>query len=77
MDIFYLFGKCRNHLAEGCENIINIYRPQVFSEKMQVQGIINFVLILVIMFCVVSILLDAVPKWIKVIKEKRPLIKET
>lgn len=63
-------------LTAGCENIINIYRPQMFSEKMQVQGIINFVLTLVIMFCVVSILFDAVPKWIKVIKGKRPVIKE-
>lgn len=64
-------------LTAGCENIMNIYWPQMFSEKMQVQGIINFVLTLVIMFCVVSILFDAVPKWIAVIKGKRPLIKET
>ena len=63
-------------ITAGCENIINIYWTQMFTEKMQIQGIINFLLTLIIMFCAFSILFDAIPKWIAVIKGKRPIIKE-
>ena len=63
-------------LVAGFENITNIYWPQMFAEKTQVQGIINFVLTLIIIFCVLSVLIDAIPKWISVIKGKRPIIND-
>ncbi|NTW34461.1 MAG: carbon starvation protein A, partial [Bacteroidetes bacterium] len=63
-------------LFAACENIVNIYWLQMFSEKTQVQGIINFVLTLIIIICVLTILFDAIPKWFAVIKGKRPLIED-
>jgi carbon starvation protein len=64
-------------VTAGLENILNIYWPQIFVTTTQVQGIINFTLTLVIMFCVFSIIIDAVPKWIATIKGKRPLTNES
>lgn len=63
-------------LSAGFENITNIYWPQIFVEKTQVQGIINLVLTGVIIFCVFSVLIDAIPKWIKIIRSKRPIFNE-
>jgi len=64
-------------LTAAFENITNIYWPQMFVAKTQVQGIINFILTLIIIFCVLSIIFNAIPKWIAVIKGKLPIIKET
>jgi carbon starvation protein len=63
-------------LFAGIENITNIYWPQMFTEQTQVQGIINFVLTLIIIFCVLSVLVDAIPKWIAVIRGKRKIIQD-
>lgn len=63
-------------LTAGFENITNIYWPQMFADKTHVQGTINLVLTLVIIFCVLSVLFDAIPKWIAVIKGKRSIIPE-
>ncbi len=46
-------------------NIRNIYIPQVKESSTMVPGLINFVLTVTIMFCVVVIIYNAVPKWIK------------
>jgi len=64
-------------LTAAFENITNIYWPQMFVDKTQVQGIINFILTLIIIFCVFTIIFNAIPKWIAVIKGKLPIIKET
>jgi carbon starvation protein len=64
-------------LTAAFENITNIYWPQMFVAKTQVQGIINFILTLIIIFCVFTIIFNAIPKWIAVIKGKLPIIKET
>lgn len=61
----------------GVKNIINIYWPQIFTEDKHIQGIINLTLTLVIMFCVFSIIFDAIPKWIAVIRGKRALKEES
>jgi len=63
-------------LFAGIENITNIYWPQMFTEQTQVQGIINFVLTLIIIFCVLSVLVDAIQKWIAVIRGKRKIIQD-
>jgi carbon starvation protein len=63
-------------LTAGIENITNIYWPQMFADKTHVQGTINLVLTLVIIFCVLSVLIDAIPKWFAVIKGKRSIIQE-
>ena len=58
----------------GVENIINIYYPQVLNPKTMIQGIINLSLTGIIMICALSIFFDAVPKWIKTIKKKEPVL---
>ena len=63
-------------LTAGFENITNIYWPQMFADKTHVQGTINLVLTLVIIFCVLSVLFDAIPKWFAVIKGKQSIIAE-
>jgi carbon starvation protein len=63
-------------LTAGTENVINIYWPQMFTESTQVMGIINLVLTVIIMFCVITVLFDAIPKWIAVIKGKKAIIAE-
>ena len=64
-------------LTAAFENIANIYLPQILVEKTKVQGIINFTLTLIIIFCVFTIIINAIPKWIAVIKGKQPIIKES
>ncbi|HPS18414.1 MAG TPA: carbon starvation protein A [Bacteroidales bacterium] len=64
-------------LTAAFENIINIYWPQMFVDATQVQGIINFTLTLIIIFCAITIIINAIPKWIAVIKGKQAVIKET
>jgi carbon starvation protein len=61
-------------VTAGVENIINIYYPQVLNPNTMIQGIINLSLTGIIMICALSIFFDAVPKWIKVIKKKEPVI---
>lgn len=63
-------------LTAGTENIMNIYYPQILVGSTMVQGIINLVLTSIIMICAISIFIDAVPKWIKVIQKKKELIIE-
>jgi carbon starvation protein len=51
--------------ASGILNITGIYIPQIASDKMFVQGLINLILTVVIMLSAMVILKDAVPGWIK------------
>jgi carbon starvation protein len=53
-------------LTAGWKNVLNIYRPQIQVAETHTQGIINSTLTVIIMICVIIILCDAVPKWIRV-----------
>ncbi len=58
-------------LIAGFMNIINLFYPMITAPKTQLQGILNLVLTLVIMASVVTVIADAVPKWIITIRNKR------
>jgi carbon starvation protein len=51
-------------------NIKNIYLPQVLVPATLVPGIINLVLTVAIIVCVIVILVNAVPQWIKAMNFK-------
>jgi carbon starvation protein len=52
-------------LTAGSLNIVNIYFPQTQNHATILQGLINLVLTFCIMACVMIILYNAVPKWVK------------
>jgi carbon starvation protein len=58
-------------LSAGCLNIANLFYPMLFVPKTQLQGSINLLLTVVIMGSVVVVMINAVPKWIAVIRNKR------
>jgi carbon starvation protein len=58
-------------LTAGFLNIMNIFYPMLFVPKTQLQGSINLLLTVVIMGSVVVVMINAVPKWIAVIRNKR------
>ncbi|MCK9203364.1 MAG: carbon starvation protein A [Bacteroidales bacterium] len=58
-------------LWAGVMNITGIYIPQLSAPKFFVQGLINLLLTGVIMLCVVIILKDAFPGWIKGYRDSR------
>lgn len=49
-------------------NIKNIYLPQMGQEATRTPGIINFILTLSIIVCVIVIFLNAVPAWIRALR---------
>ncbi len=53
-------------LTAGTLNIKNLFLPQIAQSGTMVQGSVNLVLTIIIMFCVVAILADAVPRWFRV-----------
>lgn len=55
-------------ITGGIMNLINIYIPQMLAEKTAVQGTINSLLTVVILACVLMIITEAIPKWIKIYK---------
>jgi len=58
-------------LTAGFENIVNIYLPQASDPATRVAGIINLTLTVVIIVCVLIILSDAAPKWVKAWRERK------
>jgi carbon starvation protein len=50
-------------LIAATMNIYNIFVPQIFVEKTQIQGLINTSLTSVIIICLIIIVKDALPKW--------------
>jgi carbon starvation protein len=58
-------------LSAGYLNILNLFYPMLFVPKTQLQGSINLFLTVVIMGSVVVVIINAVPKWIAVIRNKR------
>jgi carbon starvation protein len=53
----------------GIMNLVNIYIPQMLAEKTVFQGTINTLLTLLILTCVISIIVDVIPRWYKKAKE--------
>ena len=71
-----MFGTANQLLAAialtvGTSFIMNLFYPMLFVPKTQLQGTINLLLTVVIMGSVVVIMIDAVPKWIAVMRNKR------
>jgi len=58
-------------LSAGCLNIMNLFYPMLFEPKTRLQGSINLLLTIVIMGSVVIVMINALPKWIAVIRNKR------
>jgi hypothetical protein len=52
-------------ITAGIMNLKNLFIPQIFIEATHTPGIINTVLTILILFCVISVIIDAIPKWIK------------
>jgi hypothetical protein len=50
---------------------MNLFCPMLFVPKTQLQGSINLLLTIVIMGSVVVVMINAVPKWIAVVRNKR------
>jgi len=53
-------------ITGGIMNLINIYIPQMLAEKTAVQGTINSLLTVIILGCVLMIIAEAIPKWMKI-----------
>ncbi len=65
-----------NTLAAGFLNMKNIYFPQTQNPATFILGLVNLVLTFCIMVCVLIILYNAVPKWIKVIRNLQKQVPE-
>ncbi|RPH34009.1 MAG: carbon starvation protein A [Bacteroidales bacterium] len=52
-------------LTAGWMNMVNIFIPQLADPAKLIPGIINLALTILIMTCVVVVLVNAIPKWIK------------
>jgi carbon starvation protein len=52
-------------ITAGYLNLKNLFIPQIFKEATHIQGIINSGLTLLILICVISVIADAVPRWVK------------
>jgi carbon starvation protein len=63
-------------LTAGWQNITNIYLPQAIDAKTRVAGIINLTLTVIIVICVLIILFDAIPKWIRVWQGRQPVVSD-
>jgi carbon starvation protein len=61
-------------LVAGAMNIVNLFIPMVLIAKTQLQGFINLLLTVVIMGSVIIVIVDAVPKWIAVIRGRQEIM---
>ena len=57
-------------LTAGFLNMKNIYLPQMQNPATMVPGLINLILTFSIIICVIIILSNAIPKWVKVFRSK-------
>ncbi|HEY5509836.1 MAG TPA: carbon starvation protein A [Prolixibacteraceae bacterium] len=53
-------------ITGGVMNLINIYIPQMSVAKTALPGTINSLLTIIILACVLIIIMEAIPKWIKI-----------
>ena len=56
-------------LTAGFLNMKNIYIPQIQNSSTFVPGLINLILTVAIIICVIIILLNAIPKWVKALRD--------
>jgi carbon starvation protein len=49
----------------GVKNLFNLYIPQMKVAQTFIQGLINTSLTLLILICVIAILVDVIPRWVK------------
>jgi len=63
-------------VSAGFSNMFNIYLPMISKSETSVRGTINFALTALIIAGVFIVIIDAVPKWYKVLKGRTPLIDE-
>ncbi|MCX6122526.1 MAG: carbon starvation protein A [Ignavibacteriales bacterium] len=61
-------------LVAGAMNIMNLFIPMLRIEKTHMHGIINLLLTVVIMGSVIIVIVDAVPKWIAVVRGRQEII---
>jgi carbon starvation protein len=57
-------------LTAGTMNIKNLFLLKIMEPASRIQGAVNLALTLIIMFCVVAIVADAAPRWLKGKKTK-------
>jgi carbon starvation protein len=60
-------------LVAGAMNIVNLFIPMVLIAKTQLQGFINLLLTVVIMGSVIIVIVDAIPKWVAVIRGRQEI----
>lgn len=53
-------------LTAGFKNVMNIYLPQAMEAGTRTGGVINLIFTVIIVVCVFIIIIDAVPRWVKV-----------
>jgi hypothetical protein len=56
-------------MTAGALNIKNLFIPQVMESSTRIQGTVNLALTVVIMTSLVIILVDAVPRWVKIVRK--------
>ena len=61
-------------LVAGAMNIMNLFIPMVLIAKTQLQGFINLLLTVLIMGSVIIVIVDAIPKWVAVIRGRKEII---
>jgi carbon starvation protein len=64
-------------LVAGATNIRGIYWPMLADPAKQITGLVNLVLTAIIMACVLVILGDAVPRWVRAVRGKALLAEES
>ncbi|MGD0035657.1 MAG: carbon starvation protein A [Bacteroidota bacterium] len=61
-------------LVAGTMNIVNLFVPMVLIAKTKLQGFINLLLTVVIMVSVIIVIVDAIPKWVAVVRGRQEII---
>jgi carbon starvation protein len=61
-------------VTAGLSNIFGIYLPMLSQSGHIMQGIINLILTALILIGLFIVFIEAVPKWIAVVRGKKPLI---
>lgn len=57
-------------ITAGLMNLKNLFIPQISVEATRIQGLINTGLTILILVCVVSVIVNAVPKWVRAFRKK-------
>ena len=59
-------------ITAGLLNLKNLFIPQISESATRIQGIINLSLTVLILFCVISVIADAIPRWIRAFSRSIP-----